>query len=700
MADELVLYEVSDDVAIITLNNPPVNAFSPGVPDGMLAKVEEANADDRVKAIVLIGGGRTFSAGADIKEFGKLVSGQVEPNDIFARAINGAEDSAKPVVAAIHGTALGGGLEVAMGCHYRIATADAQVGLPEVKIGLIPGAMGTQRLPRLCGIAKAAELAATGSMVCATDAQAAGIIDRLAAGELRDEAITWARELGSSGEPPRKTREIADRLGGEEEYAAAIAALQSKLAKRTRGQIAPGKAIEAVQLAATLPFDQAVQREAEFFAECLASPQSAGLIHVFFGERTVGKVPGIDKSTPRRTIKRAAVVGAGTMGGGIAMTYANAGIPVTLKEVGQEQLDKGLATIRKNYEASVARGKITVDQLEQLMSLITPTIDYEPLAEADIIVEAVFEGMKLKKQVFTELDAIAKQDAILATNTSTLDIDEIASVTDRPESVIGHHFFSPANVMRLMEIVRGKNSSDEVIATSMDLAKRLGKVGVLVGNCFGFVGNRMFEPYLRESQFLLEEGASVEQVDQVMSDFGMAMGPLAVSDLAGIDVGWRIRQEIKDSIPDGMRQPLVADKLYEMGRYGQKTAAGWYRYEGREAIADPEIAELIKTTASDAGIERRAIDDNEIIDRIVYALVNEGAKLLEGGIALRSVDIDIVYVFGYGFPAWRGGPMKYADTIGLKQVYERVCEFRETQGFWWEPAPLLKKLAESGGKFG
>jgi 3-hydroxyacyl-CoA dehydrogenase len=698
--NDLVLYELSDDVAIITLNNPPVNAFSPGVPESLFARLDEANADDSVTAIVLVGGGRTFSAGADIKEFGKLVAGESEKSDIFYRAIFRLEDSAKPVVAAIHGTALGGGLEVAMGCHYRIATGDAQVGLPEVKIGLIPGAMGTQRLPRLCGIARAAELCATGVMVGAADALTAGIIDRVAESDLRAEAIAWAREFGTSGQPPRKTREIADRLGSDEENERAIAALKSKLAKRTRGQIAPAKAIEAVQLAGTLPFEEAIGREAELFAECLQSPQSAGLIHVFFGERLVAKVPGIDKTTSRRTIKSAAVVGAGTMGGGIAMTYANAGIPVTLKEVDQQQLEKGLATIRKNYEATVSRGKLTVDQLEQRISLISPTTDYEELADADIIVEAVFEGMELKKQVFSELDGIAKSDAILASNTSTLDIDQIASATRRPENVIGHHFFSPANVMRLMEIVRGTRSSDEVIATSMELARRLGKVGVLVGNCFGFVGNRMFEPYLREAQFLLEEGAGIQQVDQVLYDFGMAMGPLAVSDLAGIDVGWRIRQEIKDSIPAGMRSPLVADQLYEMGRYGQKTAAGWYRYEGREATVDPEIERLIETTSAGAGITRRAISDEEIIERTMYALANEGARILSEGIALRSADIDIVYVYGYGFPAWRGGPMKYADTVGLKQVYERVCHYHQTQGFWWEPAPLLKELAESGGTFG
>jgi len=697
---ELVTYRAADGVAVITLNNPPVNAFSPGVPEGLLARLDEALADAKVKAIVLIGGGRTFTAGADIKEFGKVTSGEKQPTDILHRVIFRLEDSTKPIVAAIHGTALGGGLEVAMGCHYRIAVESAQLGLPEVKLGLIPGAMGTQRLPRLCGIATAAEMCATGEVVGARVALERGIIDQIAEGELLDGAIGFARNVATSGKPPRKTRDIADRLGDAHDTQAAIAQLVQRIARRTRGQIAPQKAIQAVEMAATTPFMEAVKREAELFQECLHSDQSKGMIHVFFGERAVGKIPGIDKNTSRRKIERAAVIGAGTMGGGITMTYANAGIPVALKEVNQEQLDKGLDRIRKNYAMSVQRGRLSEQEVERRMALIAPTVDYGPLAEADIIVEAVFEGMDLKKKVFAKIDGVAKPDAILASNTSTLDIDEIASATNRPASVIGHHFFSPANVMRLLEIVRGKATGDDVIATSMDLAKRLGKVGVLVGNCFGFVGNRMFGPYMREAQFVLEEGARVEQVDKALYDFGMAMGPLAVIDLAGIDVGWRIHQEIKDSIPAGMRLPLVADKLYEMNRYGQKTGAGWYRYEGREAIPDPTVQDLIETTANEAGIARRAISDAEIIERTMYALANEGARILEEGIALRSVDLDIVYVDGYGFPAWRGGPMKYADTIGLKQVYDRVSHLRETQGFWWEPAPLLKELAEGGRRFG
>jgi 3-hydroxyacyl-CoA dehydrogenase len=699
---EFVRYERTDNVAVITLDNPPVNAFSPGVAEQLFSRLDQATEDAEVQAIVLIGGGRTFTAGADIKEFGKLIAGEkteTTPSDSLARVIYRLEDCSKPVVAAIHGSALGGGLEVAMGCHYRVAVESAKVGVPEVKLGLIPGAMGTQRLPRLCGIARAAEMCATGVMVGAQQALECGILDKIVDDPLQSEAIRFAQAIVVSGKPPRKTRDIADRLGEPQQNQVAIAKLKQQIAKKTRGQIAPAKAIEAVEAAATLPFLDAVKKEAELFQQCLHSEQSKGLIHIFFGERVVAKIHGIGKETSRRTIEKAAVVGAGTMGGGITMAYVNAGIPVVLKEINQEQLDRGMDRIRQTYAASVKRGRMTAEEAELRVALIAPTVDYQELSDADIIVEAVFEGMELKKHVFGEIDQVAKPNAVLATNTSTLDIDQIAVATQRPESVIGHHFFSPANVMRLLEIVRGEASSDEVIATSMDLAKRLGKVGVLVGNCFGFVGNRMFGPYQREAQFLLEEGARVEQVDKALFDFGWAMGPLAVSDLAGIDVSWRIHQEIKDSIPPGMRESLVADKLYEMDRYGQKTAAGWYRYDGREAIPDPVVQQLIEKTAVEAGIARGAITDDQIVERTMYALANEGARILEEGIALRAVDIDVIYVYGYGFPAWRGGPMMYADSVGLERVYERVCHFQETEGFWWEPAPLLKELAQNGGSF-
>ena len=465
--------------------------------------------------------------------------------------------------------------------------------------------------------------------------------------------------------------------------------------------LAPLKAIEAVAAATTLPFAEGLKKEAELFRECLFSDQSKALIHVFFGEREVAKVPGIPRETPILAVKRAAVVGAGTMGGGITMVYANAGIPVLLKEVGQEALDRGLATIRKNYEATVRKGRLTPQQMAERLARIEPTLTYERFAEADIVVEAVFEGMELKKQVFAELDQFARPDAILASNTSTLDVDAIAAATARPQQVVGHHYFSPANVMRLLEIVRGRQTSPAVLATSMALAKTLGKVGVLVGNCRGFVGNRMFGVYQREAQFLVEEGARVEDVDAALVDFGMAMGPLAVGDLAGLDVGWRIRKEYQHLIPPGTRQPLVADRLCELGRYGQKTGAGWYRYaEGsRSPLPDPDVERLIADSARAAGIERRPIAAEEIVERTIYALVNEGARILDEGFAARAVDIDIIYINGYGFPAHRGGPMWYADTVGLARVLERIRQFETQHGNAWTPSPLLERLAEAGQTF-
>lgn len=696
---DLTQVDVRGDVAVITLNNPPVNALGQAVCRAILESVNAAAGNDAVRAIVITGGGSTFSGGADISEFGALRDSQPGSDFPMHTLINSIEASDLPVIAAIHGNALGGGLELALGCHYRIAVEKARVGLPEVKLGLIPGAMGTQRLPRLCGIPKAAEICASGDMVPAAAAHELGIIDRIADGDLLEAAVTYAREIADAGEPPRRTSELTDRLGDPAENAAALEELRKVVAKRARGQESPFRCIEAVEAAGSGTFEEGSQNEFRIFGECLQSTQCQGLIHAFFGERIVGKVPGIGKDVDRRAIETAAVIGAGTMGGGITMTYVNAGIPVTLKEVDQDQLDKGLERIRQTYGVSVKRGKMTEADVEQKMSMITGTTDYGQLAEADIIVEAAFEGMDLKKQIFGELDQVAKPGAILATNTSTLDVDAIAAATSRPESVIGHHFFSPANVMKLLEMVRGKETADDVIATSMDLAKRLRKVGVLVGNCFGFVGNRMFWPYQREAQFVLEEGASVEQVDTAQMKFGMAMGSHAVSDLSGIDVFWRINEEIKDTIPEGMRQPLVATKLYELGRYGQKTGAGFYKYDGRKAVPDPEVQQLIESLAEEAGIARRDITDEEIIERTMYSMVNEGALILQEGIALRSVDIDIVYLYGYGFPAWRGGPMKYADTVGLKEVYDRVCHYHETQGFWWEPAPLLKELAETGGTF-
>ncbi|MGE5323356.1 MAG: 3-hydroxyacyl-CoA dehydrogenase NAD-binding domain-containing protein, partial [Actinomycetota bacterium] len=608
------------------------------------------------------------------------------------------EDCSKPVIMAIHGTAFGGGLELAMAGHYRVAVAGAQVGQPEVKLGIIPGAQGTQRLPRLAGVAKAVEMCAEGNPVKAPEALKLGIIDRIIEGDLLTGALAFAREV--AGKPAPKTRERNQKLGTPEQNAAIFAAARDAARKKGRGLMAPLAAIDAVEAATKLPFDQGCEAERKLFTECLFSDQSKAMIHVFFGEREVAKIPDVPKETPVIPVNSVAIIGAGTMGGGIAMSFANAGIPVLLKETDQAALDRGLATIRKNYDTSVKRGRFTQQYVDERLKLIKPTLSYDGFGNADMVVEAVFEGMALKKQVFGELDKICKPGAVLASNTSTLSIDEIAQATSRPQSVIGTHFFSPANVMRLLEIVRGKATSKEVIATCMQLSKKLGKVGVLVGNCRGFVGNRMFGPYRREAQFLVEEGASVEAVDKALYDYGMAMGPLSVGDLAGLDVGWRIRKEFRHLEKPGVRQPIAEDKLCEMGRYGQKTGAGWYKYdENRRAIPDPEVAKLVKQWAAEAGIPQREISAEEIVDRCIYALVNEGARILEEGYALRAVDIDIIYLTGYGFPAHRGGPMWYADTVGLKKVYDRICEFERQHGELWTPAPLLKELALSGKEF-
>ncbi|HLJ51009.1 MAG TPA: 3-hydroxyacyl-CoA dehydrogenase NAD-binding domain-containing protein [Bryobacteraceae bacterium] len=699
---DLVLRSKDGEIGVITINNPPVNALSPGVPEGILAGIEEFAADPEVQAIIVIGGGRTFIAGADIREFGKITSGGDRKRGPGLNAgLEKIENSPKPVIAAIHGTALGGGLETAMACHYRVGVPSAQVGQPEVKLGIIPGAGGTQRLPRLAGIARAIEMCAGGDPISASEAHGLGIIDQIVEGDLLEGAIAFARAgLADGTLVQRRTRDLAGKLGAPETNAAVFATARDATNKKQRNMLAPQAAISAVEAAATLPFDQGLQRESELFQECLFSDQSKSLIHVFFGEREVAKIPDVPKETPLIPVRKVGIIGAGTMGGGIAMSFANAGIPVILKETEQAALDRGMATITKNYANSVAKGRFSQDVMDRRLGLIQPTLTYDGFGEVDMIIEAVFEGMALKKQIFGELDGIAKPGAILASNTSTLNIDEIASATTRPEMVIGTHFFSPANVMRLLEIVRGRASSKEVIATCMALSKKIGKIGVLVGNCRGFVGNRMFGPYRREAQFLAEEGATPEQIDKALYDYGMAMGPLATGDLAGLDVGWRIRKEFGDVNDTSVRQPLMEDRLCEMGMYGQKTGAGWYKYdEKRRPQHNPEVDRLVEEIRKEKGIEPRAISDQEIIERTLYILVNEGARILEEGFALRSVDIDIIYLNGYGFPAYRGGPMWYADTIGLKEVYERVCEFERQHGKLWTPAPLLKRLAEEGKRF-
>ena len=557
---------------------------------------------------------------------------------------------------------------------------------------------GTQRLPRLVGVAKAVEMCTSGKPVSAREAASFGLIDRLTDGDLRAGAVSFAREIADKTVP--KTRERSQKLGTAEENAPIFAAARDTASKKQRGIKAPLAAIDAIEAGTRMSFEEGCEAEAKLFTECLFSDQSKALIHVFFGEREVAKIPDIPRETPVLPVKRVAVVGSGTMGGGIAMVFANAGIPVLLKDVDQPALDLGMGKIQKNYASSVQRGRFTQAFVDERLKLITPVLTYDAFSEVDMVIEAVFEGMALKKTVFEELDRTCRSGAILASNTSTLNIDEIAASTSRPEAVIGTHFFSPANVMRLLEIVRGKKSSREVIATSMQLSKKLGKIGVLVGNCRGFVGNRMFGPYRREAQFLVEEGAAIEAVDQALAEFGNAMGPLATGDLAGLDVGWRIRKEYRHLEKPGIRQPFAEDRLCEMGRYGQKTQKGWYRYdENRRPSPDPEVTALVRKWSAETGIPQRQISPDEIVERCIYALVNEGARILEEGYALRAVDIDIIYLNGYGFPAYRGGPMWYADTVGLQKVCQRISDFEQQHGELWAPAPLLRRLAEAGKTF-
>ena len=689
----------SDGVALIRIDNPPVNALSQEVIDGLSAAIDAVAKDSAVRAAVVIGAGRTFPAGADIKGLENIAwggeSGAPDLHDLLQRI----EDLPKPVVIAMHGTALGGGLEVAMAGHYRVATPDAQMGLPEANLGIIPGAEGTQRLPRLVGLEKAIEMCVSGKPIKAKDALAAGLIDRIIDGDLATGAIAFAREVAGRDSHP-KTRERGDKLPPREAVAAMVAAGKEMARKTRRKMEAPLRVIDALEAAATLPFAEGCIRERGISLECMRSEQAKALIHAFFAERGVSRVPGVTKDTPAAIVSTVGVVGAGTMGGGISMACANAGIQVRLVDATQQALDNGLATIRKNYDVSVKRGRFTPEQVEQRMSSIRPQIGYDGFGEVDLVIEAVFENLALKKDIVATLDRVVKPGGIIATNTSTLDIDAIAAATSRPDTVVGLHFFSPANVMRLVEIVRGKATSPETLATAMVLAKRLGKVGVVVGNCEGFVGNRMMFPYMYECQFLVEDGATPEQVDRALTEFGMAMGMFAVDDMAGLDVAWRVRKELNQFSKPGDRKPLVADTLCEMGRFGQKAGKGWYLYgEDRKPTPDPEVVALIERAAVAAGIRRRPISNEEIIERTMYALINEGARVLEEGYASRAADIDVVYTNGYGFPAWRGGPMFYADRVGLAKVYERVSAFHRELGQRWEPAPLLARLAREGSTF-
>jgi 3-hydroxyacyl-CoA dehydrogenase len=701
MMSTLILYEVIDRVAVLTIDNPPVNALSPDMWEAIDENVARAMADEGVDAVVMRGAGTTFVAGADIKAFDLIRTRQqsLERSRVVHARLQRLEDSAKPVIAAIHGHALGGGHELAMACHYRVATGDARVGQPEVMLGIIPGAGGTQRLPRLCGAAMAARMSTDGKPITAQQALANGLIDRIAEGDLTNAALAFAVERGAEREI-RRTSRLSDAIADVAGAMSACEATRVSLPARGVGSDAAHAAIDAIEAGLQHGFDAGSQRERELFADCVISVPSKALRHLFFAERDVAKVPGVPKETPTQAITSAAVVGAGTMGGGIAMVYANAGIPVLLKDVDAAAIDRGMATIRANYQSSVSKGRMTPDAFERTMRLITPTTSFDGFERVDIVVEAVFEDMELKKQTFSELGRVTKPECILATNSSTLDVDEFARASGRPAAVIGHHYFSPANIMKLLEIVRGHETSRETIATSVRLGKRLGKIGVVVGNCFGFVANRMLAYYLRESHLLCEEGASVPQIDQALTDFGMPVGPFGMQDIAGIDVGARIRQYLRSigkTRADGP-QSVLPDRLYEMGRYGQKTGAGWYRYEpgSRTRIPDPLVEQLAEEAAARRGIVRRAISNDEIIARVTTALANEGARIIEEGYASRAGDIDVIYCYGFGFPRHRGGPMFYAETIGLSTILARVNDYRSRFGDYWRPAPLLERLVAEG----
>jgi 3-hydroxyacyl-CoA dehydrogenase len=686
--NEMVRLSVTNGVAVVAIDNPPVNALSPGVPEGISAAIEKAGHDPSVSAVVIIGAGRTFVAGADIKQLEEHAHGRGSGAPNLHHLLKQIEDCPKPVVMALHGTALGGGLELAMAGHYRVATPDAQAGQPEVNLGLIPGAEGTQRLTRLVGVAAAIDTLVSGKPMRAPEALRLGIFDKIIEGDLLQGAIALAREVAGSGLRPPKTRERTEKLGTLESNAALFAAGREQARKTRRNMIAPLAAIDAVEAAVALPFDEGCKKEHEIAEKCLASGQAKALMHAFFAERAVSKIPGISKDTRTYPVQRVGILGSGTMGGGIAMALANAGIAVILKDTDQKALDRGMHTVRQNYEASVSKGRFTREVMEQRLGLIHPQLTYDGFDSVDLIIEAVFENMALKRQIFADIDKIAGPDCILATNTSTLNVDEIAAATSRPQMVMGTHFFSPAHVMRLLEIVRGARTGSEVIASALSLAKQIKKVGVVVGNCRGFVGNRMMLPYMREAHFLVEEGATPAQVDGALLDFGMAMGIFAVEDMGGIDLSWRVRQEHKHLEEPGERMPLVLEKLYHLGRLGQKSGAGWFRYgPDRKPIPDPEVDALIEATAKEAGIPRRAISSEEIVERCIYVMINEGARILEEGHALRAGDIDTIYLAGYGFPAYRGGPMWYADTVGLDRILNRILAFR------CEPAPLLKRLA-------
>ncbi|MBK5103293.1 MAG: enoyl-CoA hydratase/isomerase family protein [Burkholderiales bacterium] len=691
---EAVSLSIADNIAVVTIDSPPVNAMAQNVRAGLKQAFLELQTHKEVKAVVIGCKGRTFVAGADIGEFD---SGIAAPG--YHEVLGLIEDCAVPVVAAVHGTALGGGMEITLASHYRVAHEAARFGLPELTLGIIPGAGGTQRLPRLIPLEAAMDLMLSSKPMPAAKARDLGLVDAVIAGDIIEGGVAYARELAARGAGPRRTRDQA--VLGAGSAAELFATKRAQVAKTMRNRQSPLALLDALQAAVDLPFAEGLKAESAISDKLVPATEARALRHLFFAEREVRKIPGLAENVKARPVTRVGIVGAGTMGGGISMCYANAGVPVTLLDAKQEALDKGMATIRKNYERSVARGSLEQEQLEQRLQLITPTLDYAALGTADLVIEAVFENMALKKEIFARLDKVARKGAVIGTNTSTLDIDEIAAVTQRPQDVVGLHFFSPANVMQLLEIVQAGRTAPDVLVTALETAKRIKKTGVVAKVCYGFIGNRMMDPYAREAEHCLLEGATPEQVDGALEKFGMAMGILAVFDMAGVDIGYLTRLERKHLLPDdpGFYRPDTM--LFDRGWLGQKTGRGYYRYDSaRKRTPDPEVVEMLWQEGKRLGVERRQPGEQEIQERCLYAMINEGARLLEEGVAVRASDIDVVYTSGYGFPRYRGGPMFYADSVGLKTIYERILEFRRTlDAQYWTPAPLLEKLALAGSSF-
>jgi 3-hydroxyacyl-CoA dehydrogenase len=692
---DVVSWTVEGNVGVISVNSPPVNALSAGVRQGLFDGMEALVADDAAKAIVVICEGRTFIAGADITEFGKPPSGA--PLRDVQTAM---EEAPKPVIAAIHGTALGGGLETALACHYRCAIPSAKVGLPEVKLGLLPGAGGTQRLPRIIGPKRALDMIIDGNPISAAEALELGVVNHVIDGDLREGALAYAQKLIDENAPTICVS--ANDVDGSELTDTFFDDYRASIARKTRGFPAPEKIIQCIEAAVNLPFDEGMVVESKGIGELMQGSESQAMRYMFFSEREVAKLPDVPRDTPLRDINSAAVLGAGTMGGGIAMNFANAGIPVTIVEMTQEALDRGLGIIETNYRNTQKKGRLTAEEVDARVGLITGTLDYADIGDKDIVIEAVFENMDIKKEVFTKLDATMKPGAILATNTSYLNINEIAQCTSRPGDVIGLHFFSPANVMRLLEVVRGAETAKDVLATCMAMAKRIGKLGVVAGVCHGFIGNRMLSRYSTAAQRLMFEGATPNQIDTAIFNFGMPMGPFTMGDLAGLDVGWRARQDNPDLFPMDDSLPKIVDILVEQERFGQKTGKGYYIYEegNRNRIPDPEVEAMIKEESVKAGIAQRDVSDEEIVQMAIFAAINEGARVLEEGIAYRPCDIDMIWINGYGFPSYRGGPMHYADQIGVDKVHAAVEKYRQQYGDAnWKYSRLLENIAKAGGKF-